>query len=140
MIYRLTIDDIISFGSEVKSVFNFFITSDLEKEFLQLNHEFNLRLSKDFFSYFVIDAHPNQEVNDILRELGIAGTPSLVLRVFKDMDEKTFSLNFENVKDYLSYIDLILQKNTKEISKYDPKHLASTELINYLRDTLKIIN
>jgi hypothetical protein len=44
--------------------------------------------------------------------------------------------------DYLTYIDLILDKNreNKDLARFDPKGEASRELIKYLKTTLKLIN
>jgi hypothetical protein len=154
MIYRLTKDDIISFGSEVKSVFTFFISVALEQDFLKLNHEFNIRLNKDYLSYFVIDASPSQDVNDTLKELGIASSPSLLLKIRSNegiektssvpsdeltISEKTFAIKFSNIEDYLRYIDAILSKNNEIIKEFDPELEGSSELISYLSDTLRLI-
>jgi hypothetical protein len=131
-------DEMLHFGSEVKSVFTILVDDfhDLDP----IEPRLYKLLAKNLFAYYQFDGIDRPQINELLQEFGVTGRPSLIVKIDTSVSNFVYAVNLPNIEAILTYIEVALKGDSERAREMggDSLVIATERLTTYLYDTLRV--
>ena len=133
MIDKIMPEEMTNFGNDVKAVFVLVIDGGDEKAVRELGRDLKKLYDEDLWAYFVF------EPNETLDGLGVTTTPTLLVRIDREVGTLTYQVKLNELTDVIEYVESIRDGDFSGLFYEDDLVVAnSNELKDYLEGVLRL--